>query len=423
MRSHKTLKINILCIWLALLQKNAPAQTPLGLDTILARIERNHPALKVPDARIRELDTYAKGAFALPPPRVSGGFWMAPYSAGRWSRSETGDLGMGSFMVSAEQMFPNRAMQRAEGDYMTSMSAMQSAEKGVMRNMLFAEAKAAYFNWLVLKKKVTVLEESKNLLRLMLESAQERYKFNRENLGSIYKAQTELAELDRMQAMFAGEIRLQKTMLQTLMQFPPVPDFEIDTTVLPFWKSLPALPDTGRIASRSDIRTLEAQLRTARLEQEFNRAKLKPEFGIRYDHMFAFGGQPWQFSLMGMMTVPIAPWANKDIKTRIDGIDFKITAFEWEKTALASNIRGALAERLVMMQTLQNQVDRYENDIIPDQRKRFQSTLLAYGQNTDELFMVLDAWLELKMSRLAELDMLQQYFQTKVAYEKELEIR
>jgi hypothetical protein len=32
--------------------------------------------------------------------------------------------------------------------------------------------------------------------------------------------------------------------------------------------------------------------------------KIMPEFGIKYDHMFAFGTQPQQFSLMGMITIP-----------------------------------------------------------------------------------------------------------------------
>ena len=37
--------------------------------------------------------------------------------------------------------------------------------------------------------------------------------------------------------------------------------------------------------------------------------------------------------------------------------------------------------------------------------------------------MTLDAWLELKMSRLAQLDLLQKLLQTRVDYEKELEQR
>ena len=330
-------------------------------------------------------------------------------------------------MVTGEQMFPNRKMQRAEQRYMGAMSGMETAERGVMQNMLFAEAKTAFFNWLVLEKKTAVLEESKNALRLLIESAESRFQFNREKLGSIYKAKTELANLKRMQAMYAGEIRQQRAMLNALMQRDPATLFEIDTThlssFLSFWKNLPALPDTARIASRSDFRAIETNLRIARLEQEWQRSKLKPEYGLRFDHMFAFGGTPWQFSLMGMVTVPLAPWANKDVKAKIEGIDHRLAAFEWQKADLVNQIRGNLADRLVMMQTLQEQIDRYERDIIPNQRKRYQSTLLAWEQNTDELFMTLDAWLELKMSRLAQLDLLQQLLQTRVDYEKELEQR
>ena len=121
--------------------------------------------------------------------------------------------------------------------------------------------------------------------------------------------------------------------------------------------------------------------------------------------------------------MPIAPWANKDIKAKIKGIDYKLQAFEWDKAALTNQIKGALADRLVMMQTLHEQINRYETDIIPNQHKRFQATLLAYEQNTDELFMTLDSWLELKMSRLSQLDLLQQLLQANVAYERELEKR
>ncbi|MFN0175460.1 MAG: TolC family protein [Saprospiraceae bacterium] len=395
---------------------NSNGQNPLALDSILSRIETIHPRLKGTDARIRELDTYASGAINMPAPQVGGGLWMTPYNP-KWWRE-----GMGAFMVTGEQMFPNRKMQRAEQRYMGAMSGMEVAERGVMQNMLFAEAKTAYYSWLVLEKKIAVVEESKNALRLLIESAEQRFQFNREKLGSIYKAKTELANLERMQAMYAGEIRQQRAMLNTLMQRDPASEFKIDTTgrLAP---QIPLLPDTSRIAARSDFRAIEQNLRIARLEQEWQRSKLRPEYGLRYDHMFAFGETPWQFSLMGMVTVPLAPWANKDVKAKIEGIDYRLEAFEWQKAELVNQIRGNLADRLVMMQTLQEQIDRYERDIIPNQRKRFQSTLLAWEQNTDELFMTLDAWLELKMSRLAQLDLLQQLLQTRVDYEKELEQR
>ncbi|MCC6411455.1 MAG: TolC family protein [Saprospiraceae bacterium] len=413
---HKLLKINILSGAILLSALSSGGQTLLALDSILTRIETVHPRLKGTDARIRELDTYAKGAITMPAPQVGGGFWMTPYNPERWRE------GMGAFMVSAEQMFPNRNMQKAEQRYMYAMSGMETAERGVMRNMLFTEAKNAYYSWLVMEKKIAVLEESKKALRLLIESAEQRYLYNREKLGSIYKAQSELANVERMQAMYTGEIRKQRAMLNTLMQRDPLNELEIDTTG---WRTtqIPILPDTSKIASRSDFRAIEQNLHIARLEQEWQRSKLKPEFGLSYDHMFSFGDTPWQFSLTGMVTVPIVPWANKDVKARIDGIDYRIAAFELQKADFVNQVWGNLTDRLLMMQTLQEQIDRYEFDIIPNQRKRYQSTLLAWEQNTDELFMALDAWLELNMSRLSQLDLLQQLLIARIDYEKELELR
>ena len=219
MSKNKILKAYFLLAVIFCISQKSAAQHLLSLDTILNRIERTHPQLKASDSRIKELDTYAKGAITLPPPQVSSGFWMTPYNPARWKESEKYGDGMGMIMASIEQMLPNRTMQRAEQRYMASMSGMEIAEKGVMRNMLFAEAKSAFYNWAVLKRKIVVLEDSKILLRLIIESAKERYQFNREKLGSIYKAEAELSDLDRMQAMFDGEIRQQRTMLEALMQY------------------------------------------------------------------------------------------------------------------------------------------------------------------------------------------------------------
>src|SRR5690606_23927406 len=136
---------------------------------------------------------------------------------------------MGSFMVTGEQMFPNHSMQKAEQQYMYAMSGMELAERGVMRNMLFAETKTAYYTWLVLEKKIAVLEESKTALRLLIESAEQRFQNNRDNLDSVYKAQAELAILERMQARYVGGIRQQRAMLNARLRRDTATGFEIDT--------------------------------------------------------------------------------------------------------------------------------------------------------------------------------------------------
>jgi hypothetical protein len=61
------------------------------------------------------------------------------------------------------------------------------------------------------------------------------------------------------------------------------------------------------------------------------KTKLLPEFGIKYDHMFAFGTQPQQFSLMGMITIPM-PWSTKMNKANINSFQIKNESLKLAKT-------------------------------------------------------------------------------------------
>ena len=67
------------------------------------------------------------------------------------------------------------------------------------------------------------------------------------------------------------------------------------------------------------------------------------------------------------------------------------------------------------------QIKLYEESIIPSFRKNYQATLLAYEQNTEELFMVLDAIQMLRMNQITYLDLVQQLLLLQTEYEKELE--
>ena len=69
------------------------------------------------------------------------------------------------------------------------------------------------------------------------------------------------------------------------------------------------------------------------------------------------------------------------------------------------------------------QVKLYEDNIIPALRNNFKTMLLAYEQNTEELFMLFDAWETLNMTQVEYLDQLEQLLNLQVEFEKILQIR
>jgi hypothetical protein len=65
----------------------------------------------------------------------------------------------------------------------------------------------------------------------------------------------------------------------------------------------------------------------------------------------------------------------------------------------------------------------YESNIIPALRNNYKTMQLGYEQNTEELFMLYDAWETLNMTQLEYLEQLQQLLLMQVQLEKVLEIK
>jgi hypothetical protein len=67
--------------------------------------------------------------------------------------------------------------------------------------------------------------------------------------------------------------------------------------------------DTVSLSENEAMSNIEKTIVLNQLKIETEKLKLLPEFGVKYDHMFAFGNGPQQFSLMGMITIPM-PWSS-----------------------------------------------------------------------------------------------------------------
>src|ERR1035441_6719726 len=106
----------------------ANAQEVLKLNDIFSLIQGDQPEIKVYDAQIRSLDEASKGAKSWAPPEFGAGFFMTPYNIGL-TKAFTNEEGMGAFMISASQMFPNKKEQDASQQLMQSMSSVDKENK------------------------------------------------------------------------------------------------------------------------------------------------------------------------------------------------------------------------------------------------------------------------------------------------------
>lgn len=402
---------------------NITAQV-LTIDSILNVIEKNQPELKMYDAKINAINTYAEGAKSLDPPQVGGGFFMTPYDPQMWKADPSMNTnGMGSFMLSAQQMFMNPKKLKANSEYMKSMSGVETEMKKSMRNELFSMAKMSYYEWVLLKKKIKILKESEDILKYLIVSTELRYKYGMDKLNAYYKAKGMLGEIQNMMVMANQEISQKMVGLNTLMNRNKNRVFDIDTTLNYKNYETVVVDSSSIIAARSDLRILRQNENVLRTKQNYEQSKRLPDFGLKYDHMLAFGTQPQQFSLMAMITIPIVPWSRKMYRSTIAGLNYEIESVKLQQQSFVNTVSGNLENLKIKIRSKKLQIELSEKTIIPSMRRNYETALLAYEQNTEELFMVLDAWQNLKLMQLGYIDQLMELITLQTQYENQFEIK
>lgn len=411
-------KIILLIIFPFVLWNSLYAQEVLKLDEIFSRIQKNHPEVKMYDAQIRSLDEAAKGAKSWPAPEFGAGFFMTPYNL-NLTKAMGAQTGMGSFTLSASQMFPNKKEQNANELYMQALSAVNKQTKEVALNELYAEAKKSYYNWLIIEKKLTVLDDNEKLLNFMIQSTELRYKNNLGKLNAYYKAKGELGKIENDRVELKNEVKQKQIILNTLMNRNKDENFKIDTSYA--IKNYTSIDTNYLIEARSDIKAIAQDLQINQLQLNLEKAKQLPQFGLQYQHMIGFGKSPWLFTLMATVKIPLAPWSSGFYKAGIESLKWKEQSFEAQKQMIINQASGEAEGLLSSIDSKKKQLQLFDENIIPALKKNYQVMQLAYEQNTGELFELFDASQTLYKTQLDYLDQLQELLNLQVQLDKVLE--
>jgi cobalt-zinc-cadmium efflux system outer membrane protein len=157
------------------------------------------------------------------------------------------------------------------------------------------------------------------------------------------------------------------------------------------------------------------------LNQQLQRFQAKPDFKIRFDHMQPIGNMPTMFTAMAMVSIPIAPWSSKMYKAEVRGMQYDIEAMKKGREAILIETRGMLAGMARQLTRMKQQLENYQTKIIPALRKNYQTLMLAYEENREQLPIVIDGWEALNMAQMEYLNKMEEYYKMIVSYEKELE--
>lgn len=412
--------IAILIMRLSLVDIQAQDSAYISLNKLLKQVETNYPSIIQYQYSIQALQAKTEGAKSWMPPTFSAGIMRFPYNL-MMLNEKNDPMNQAGLAFSVEQMIPNRSKLNAKMDYLNSLADIEKSKSDWTKNELSREAKILFYYRLINEKKQNILRESQELLNLLLTASETRFSNNQSQLQNIYKAKARLAELKNMQLMLLGMIAESNIGLNILMLRDVNTSFEIDTLIEVHHYSI-IVADTGNISNRSDIMAMSKNIRSMQLEQNLMKVGNRSDFGIRAEHMQMFG-MPNQWSVMGMITIPIVPWSSKMYKAETNAMGYQIQAMEQGKQTMELMAKRMLSEKLTMLSYEYAQYENYKKDIVPAFENNLQANLLAYKQNTGDFFVLLDAWEMLLMKKMEMNDKLFNILKLEAEYEYEMEIK
>ncbi len=414
---NKLIRGSVCFLVLCVVALNALAQQPMGLPQILAEIESNNPSLKAYDSQVKSQEARLEGAGAWMAPMVGAGTFMTPYPRQMMSEEDKG-----AFMISAEQDIPNPAKIIAKRKYLETLAETYTLGKSERFNELRSRARQLYFDLLIASKRIKFQHEGRRIMQTMKRLAEIRYPYNQGRLNEVFRAEGRLAEAENMLIMTEGQIRTYKIALNALMNRPATAVLEIDTNYKVSFLPMAQLDSSYLAETRSDIRHMQHNIHSMQANINQMKQEAKPDFRLRFDHMSSYSAMmPKQFTVMGMLSIPIAPWSSKMYKSEIKSMNFEIEAMRQQKTAMLSEMLGMAKSMESELGSMEKQLDNYEKKIIPVLKKSLDVSMLSYQENKMDLAMVIDSWEALNMTRMNYTDALQRYYKMITEYEKSIE--
>lgn len=389
----------------------------LSLDTVLQRIDKNNLLLQSYGLKAESYKHTANAATAWMAPMIGVGTFMTPYPG----QKLMDESDKGAVMVQLEQDIPNVAKLNANKRFIESKGKVENETRGVTLNDYKAQAKRLYFGWLVAQQKINVLKHNENIMQMMKKIEEIRYPYNQSKLGSVYKTAAKLEENSNMIRMQEGDIARSRAWLNSLMNMKGNSSFMIDTSFQPVFVPAESI-DTGSLAlARNDIRKMDYSIQSMQLNIEAMKKQSRPDFKLRFDHMSPLTKMmPKAYSVMGMVSIPIAPWSSKMYKSEVKGMEYEIQAMGKEKAAMLQETQGMLYGMQFEIQSMQKRIEAMESKIIPSLQKTLDVNFLSYRENKMELPEVIDSWEALTMMQTNVLDEKLKLYLMIADYEKEL---
>jgi len=117
----------------------------------------------------------------------------------------------------------------------------------------------------------------------------------------------------------------------------------------------------------------------------------------------------------------LANWSSKMNKANVESLKWKAYALQSQKEMMANEYSGMAYSMRNELELKKKQLKLYDENIIPALKNNYKTMQLGYEQNTEELFMLYDAWETLYMAQMEYTEILNQALKMQVSIDRLIE--
>jgi outer membrane protein TolC len=374
-------------------QTNSPSDSTT-LEALLAEALSKNPKLQSSKTHALSAATRIPQSKSWDDPQVGVEFYATPIT----SYNPLKDGMETDYFV--QQMIPFFGKKSFMADAATAQTRMVEQSARATERNLIAEVKKTYAMLYSTQRRLDVNAENQRLLNQIVESTRAKYSVGSNTQGDVLKVQVELAKLKNEQTSLEQELAAAEAMMNALRAVPSHTPIGRVADIVP-----QKFPET-----LSDLFTLaldnRPEVRGMSFEIEMNKADLAASQRERYPDIMLRGmykdmkEETDQWSAMIGINIPLAPWASAKYSEKIEENTLNVLASEQSLNDMQNMTQFEVRDAWTKVQSKWEQINRYQQTILPQTEQALQSTLAAYQTDKADFLSLLDSYRMLQMLKM-----------------------
>lgn len=393
-------------------QDGSKVDTTYSLDAFVNEVQQKNPRLQAFKTRIQSSEARVPQATAWDDPQAAVEFFATPVTSANPFRD-----GMETD-YSLQQAIPLFGQKSLMGNVARANVGMTEQSAAAIERSLIADAKRSYAMLYSAQRRLDVNEENQRLLKQIIESARAKYSVGLTSQGDVLKVQVELAKLQNERATLQQELVAAEAMMNAL-------------------RASPANTEIGRVAEKQPQQFTGAQdelfdrslndrpeLRAMRYEIEMNNAEVAVAKRMRFPELMLRGmykdmkeGTDQWAAMIGI-NIPLAPWGIGKYSGKVEESELNVRSSEQSLADMQNMVKAEVRDAFAKVQSRWQQIDRYQQTILPQAEQSLQSTLASYQTDKADFLSLLDTYRLVQMFKMEYYMVVGEYFSNLAALER-----